>query len=84
MTKTFCDRCEAETTGIKSGHVVGIPDADESGNGDVQHQADLCDACYHEWRNWLKQPPAKRKRPRPTPDVIAPADPLKREHDGTP
>lgn len=54
MVCTYCDRCYGETTDRPSGHVLGIPDADADGNGDVQERVDLCAACYEELVEWLK------------------------------
>jgi hypothetical protein len=62
MIKTFCDRCEAETSNVTSGHVMGIPDADEHGNGNVAKQADLCAACYQQFLDFLAEPLDLRRR----------------------
>jgi hypothetical protein len=54
MILTICDRCGAKTTGVPSGHLMGIDDADEQGSGNVTKDADVCAACYAEWLAWLK------------------------------
>jgi hypothetical protein len=56
MTKSFCDRCNAETTGVQSAHVMGIDDANENGDGTITKSADLCVHCYEAWLDWLKSP----------------------------
>jgi hypothetical protein len=53
MIKQFCDRCGAETSDAPAGHVNGIEDADERGNGQVTTQADLCGTCYQGFLDWL-------------------------------
>jgi hypothetical protein len=58
VTKSFCDRCYAETTGVRSCHVMGIDDADEDGQGDIAKDADLCVDCYAAFLEWLKERPA--------------------------
>ncbi len=52
--KTFCDRCGGETTGIQSGHLTGIDDADEQGGGNITHEVDLCAGCYAALVDWLE------------------------------
>jgi hypothetical protein len=54
-TKQFCDLCGAETTGVKSGTIEGIEDADETGGGTVSDTWDACSKCYRLWREWMKQ-----------------------------
>lgn len=46
MTTQFCDRCYADITGKKSGRLLGIGDADETGDGNITDKADLCARCY--------------------------------------
>lgn len=58
MNRQYCDRCETETTGVRSAHVMGIDDADVDGQGDVTREADLCAECYAWLLNWLKPAPA--------------------------
>jgi len=67
VIRTFCDRCEAETTGVTSGHVSGIPDADDNGNGEIQTSKDLCARCYTEFRGWLKLPRTVKQARKPDP-----------------
>jgi hypothetical protein len=52
MTKTFCDRCDAETTGQQSGCLTGVDDADTDGGGTVTHTVELCGDCYQAWIAW--------------------------------
>lgn len=58
MTRTYCDRCAADTTGLQSAHVMAIDDADEEGNGDIVKDADLCADCYLAFLDWLAPTPA--------------------------
>lgn len=46
MTKVLCDRCEKDITRKTSARVLFIPDADEEGNGEIEHRFDLCLYCY--------------------------------------
>ena len=62
MIKTFCDRCERETTGEKHGAINGIDDAND--NGDGTNQAPdcfdiVCRECFDAWRTWMKPPIAR-------------------------
>ena len=66
MRKSFCDRCDAETTGVTSGHVMGIEDADDEGNGNISRTADLCVRCYRAWLKWLEPQPVVLKDDRRT------------------
>lgn len=56
MRRDFCDRCDAELTNTVSGHVIGIANADEDGNGEHTHEADLCARCYSRFHAWLTAP----------------------------
>lgn len=63
MTRTFCDRCEAETTDLQSGHVAGESDVDNDGNANdksTETSVDLCVKCYTEWLAWLTLPKATK------------------------
>lgn len=51
--RQFCDRCYADITDHVSGHVSGVSDADEDGNGRTTHAADLCGNCYNDFAAWL-------------------------------
>ena len=53
-THTECDRCGKDVSDVKSGHVIGIEDADSEGDGEVTDVVDLCESCYLEYREWLK------------------------------
>jgi hypothetical protein len=54
MRRDYCDRCEAEVTGKKRGHVDGVEDAELDGAGEVTEEAVLCSTCYGKFRSWLK------------------------------
>lgn len=63
MTRTYCDRCSAETTDRQSGHILGTDDADNEGNAVKGHDVDveLCLDCYAEFRTWARK--ERRRRP---------------------
>lgn len=52
--RTFCDRCDTDTTGEKSGHVMGIDYADDDGGGTITTTADLCASCYQAFLQFVK------------------------------
>ena len=52
--KQFCDRCEMDVTDIASGHLSGVEQADEQGNGTVTDDVDLCAECYIAFRQWVE------------------------------
>lgn len=48
-TKTYCDLCGSDVTGVKSGRIYGIDDVDEEGNGTESDSFDACEECYAAW-----------------------------------
>lgn len=58
MTKSFCDRCGKDITGITSACVSGIADADADGGGTITLSRDLCVQCYATFAEWVDSRPA--------------------------
>lgn len=46
MKLHLCDWCERDIKGKKSATISSVPDADDDGNGSIDHRWDLCGRCF--------------------------------------
>ena len=57
MIRDFCDLCNKDVTGVVSGSIIGIRDADSDGNERAGTRNDyfriVCRRCYSAWRSFM-------------------------------
>jgi hypothetical protein len=55
VIRIFCDRCDEDITGVVSGAIHGVEDADEKGDGTQTDSHDhVCRDCYASWRAFME------------------------------